>query len=59
VRYTRNLIFERRELLIERYEKVANKKYDPSNGTAQIPKDNMKAAVVYGAIDELTTLLSF
>ena len=42
---------------IKYYEKYAMKKYDEYNGTSQIPKNNLDAAVEFGKVKMLEKLL--
>lgn len=57
MRITRKLIEDRIAMKIENYEDAAKRKFDPGNGTAQVPKGNTDAAVEYGAIRALESLL--
>lgn len=42
---------------IKNYENAAKRKYDPDNGTSQIPEGNMDAAVAYGELEILKRLI--
>lgn len=59
MRYTRNFLLERFETLKERYKENAGKKYDPNDGWDQVPRNNIQAAMAYGALDEVKTLLDW
>ena len=57
MRITRKIIEDLILIKIENYEDAAKRKYDPGNGSSQIPKGNMDAAVAYGELEALKRLI--